>query len=94
MIKKNDGKIGAIICDRVADHPTPLIEESLKEHCSECGLEVWITPKTLEVKNRTGAKVVCIPCILPRLKAGSELAITPGQIEEAAEHIRKEIQKN
>ena len=93
MIEDNDEKIDAIVCHRVADRPTPL-EGSLKERCSKCGSEVWISPKTLEVKTRTGVEIVCVRCILPKLKAGSELAITPGQIEEAAEHIRKEIQKN
>jgi len=93
VIEKNDDKIDAIICNRVEGHPTP-IEGSTKERCSKCGLEVWITPKTMEVKIRAGAKIVCIPCILPELKRVHELVVTPGQLEEAANHIRKEIQKN
>jgi superfamily II helicase len=92
-MSETDKKIDAIVCNRVEGHPTP-IEGSMKEHCSKCGFEVWITPKTVEVKIRAEAKIVCIPCILPELKKDPEFFITPSQVEEAADHIKKEIQKN
>lgn len=84
-----------ILCNRVANVPSPGIDGCTRDRCSRCAEEVWISPTTQMIKESDKAIVMCFECAGPEIKkTGAKIEIRPSQIEEVRNQIRRNIAKN
>jgi hypothetical protein len=81
-----------VICFRVSDaRAIHLVEGVLREKCTGCKEDVFISPETTKRKEETQASIYCFNCALELVTKSSHVTIAPpseGQIEE----IKKDIE--
>ena len=83
-------QIGYYLAQRVADMPKPPISAT-KRKCSKCGLDVWVSNKTLEKADKL--KLICPQCFTTLKRDDITLDILPETIEEVYELIIREEMK-
>ena len=84
-----------VVCQRISDLPKSGIDGTEKDICSKCRSEVWISPRTKQIKIEKNGVTVCMVCTLPEMiEKKVHFHLTDEQMQEVDEQVRRDVQNN